>query len=93
MSLERNLILERFCENLSKESLSCYLLLRWSYSTYLEDKDAARNRLDNCIFAKNHEAAIGLDIADLDRFMREKEKKLNYTICLNDYYERLFHIP
>jgi hypothetical protein len=25
--------------------------------------------------------------------MREKEKKLNYTICLNDYYDRLFHIP
>jgi hypothetical protein len=25
--------------------------------------------------------------------MREKEKKLNYTINLNDYYDRIFHIP
>ena len=25
--------------------------------------------------------------------MKEKEIKLNYTISLNDYYERIFHIP
>ena len=25
--------------------------------------------------------------------MRDKERKLNYTISINDYYDRLFHIP
>lgn len=29
----------------------------------------------------------------LNRLMKEKEIKLNYTISLNDYYDRLFHIP
>ena len=77
----------------SKESLSCYLLLRWSYSTYLEERDVSTNRLDNSIFTKNHEFANDLNIEQLSSLMREKERKLNYTISINDYYDRLFHIP
>jgi hypothetical protein len=34
-----------------------------------------------------------VDIAELARLMKMKEMKLNYTIALNDYYERLFGIP
>lgn len=34
-----------------------------------------------------------MDIEELMKMMREKETKLNYTILLNDYYDRLFHIP
>ena len=30
---------------------------------------------------------------ELSRIMKEKEHKLNYTISINDYYDRLFHIP
>ena len=25
--------------------------------------------------------------------MKDKQRKLNYTISINDYYDRLFHIP
>lgn len=69
------------------------MLLRWSYSTYLEDKEAAKNRLDNSIFTKNNLVALGDDMELLNQLMKEKEIKLNYTISLNDYYDRLFHIP
>jgi hypothetical protein len=37
--------------------------------------------------------AADMDMVELAVLMKEKEKKLNYTICLNDYYDRLFHIP
>jgi len=69
------------------------LLLRWSYSTYLEERDKARNKLDNSIFAKNQTSQEGLDINELAKQMKKKEMKLNYTIALNDYYERIFAIP
>ena len=90
MSIEPNELLEQYCEALSRHSLACYLLLRWSYSTYLQDCLAARNKLDNCIFARNSQQ---LDFAALATQMRHKEMTLNYTIALNDYFDRLFAIP
>lgn len=34
-----------------------------------------------------------MDIDALAKEMKFKEMKLNYTIALNDYYEKLFAIP
>lgn len=60
MSIEPNEQLEQYCEALAKQSLGCYLLLRWSYSTYLQDSLSARNKLDNCIFARNSSQQLDL---------------------------------
>lgn len=68
------------------------MLLRWSYSTYIQDCDSARNKLDNSIFAKNV-PSLDLDMEVLALEMKRKEMKLNYTIALNDYYERIFATP
>jgi hypothetical protein len=58
----------------------------------MPDCEAARNRLDNSIFAKNTPQQE-TDIAVLAKEMKLKEMKLNYTIALNDYFERLFAVP
>jgi hypothetical protein len=58
----------------------------------MQDCDSARNKLDNCIFARNIPSAE-LNIEHLAKEMKKKEMTLNYTIALNDYYERLFAIP
>jgi len=46
MSLENNELFEKFCEKIAHESLSHYLLVRWSYSTYL---DSNKKRTENII--------------------------------------------
>jgi hypothetical protein len=58
----------------------------------MPDCEAARNKLDNSIFSKNTPQRE-TDIAILAKEMKLKEMKLNYTIALNDYFERLFVIP
>jgi hypothetical protein len=46
MSLENNELFEKFCEEIAKQSLSHYLLVRWSYSTYL---DSNKKRTESVI--------------------------------------------
>jgi hypothetical protein len=58
----------------------------------MPDCEAARNRLDNSIFARNT-LRQETDMTVLAQEMKLKELKLNYTIALNDYFERLFAIP
>lgn len=57
MSLEGNPLFEKFCEQIAQESISHYLLVRWSYSTYLhfEQKrtESIIAKLDSSLLHRN----------------------------------------
>jgi hypothetical protein len=53
MSLENDEVFEKFCEKMARESLSHYLLVRWSYSTYMDSNKKKTEhiitKLDSCL--------------------------------------------
>ena len=59
MSLEENDLFEKFCERVAQQSISHYLLIRWSYSTYLDTNkkktESIVTKLDSSILAKRNE--------------------------------------
>jgi hypothetical protein len=61
MSLEDNELFERFCESIAQASISHYLLIRWSYSTYLSfEQRKTENflaKLDSSLLRRNREEA------------------------------------
>ena len=61
MSLENNNLFENFCEKVALESLSHYLLVRWSYSTYLDSNkkqtESVIAKLDSCLLRRSSELA------------------------------------
>lgn len=94
MSLENNELFEKFCEQIAKQSLSHYLLVRWSYSTYL---DSNKKRTESVI--------TKLDSSLLRRTLQEDNFQLihertqtklqlsNYTEHINVFFEKLFGLP
>lgn len=58
MSLEGNPLFEKFCEQIAQESISHYLLVRWSYSTYLNFEQKRTEtiiaKLDSSLLHRNN---------------------------------------
>jgi hypothetical protein len=56
MSLENNKLFENFCQKVAQQSLSHYLLVRWSYSTYLDSNkkltETIITKLDSSLLRK-----------------------------------------
>lgn len=83
---------------MANESLSNYLLLRWSYSTYMvtnkKKTDYMRNKLDSCLIKKIKEQdAEAQDLIKLQLKIKDSELISNYTQNINDFFERIFQVP
>lgn len=95
MSLENNDLFERFCERMAAESISHYLLVRWSYSTYL---DSNKKRTES-IIAKLDSSLLrrfSLETTTIEAINQRTKAKMelsNYTENCNVFFEKLFHLP
>lgn len=49
LTLESNVLFEKFCETLANESIPLYLIMRWSYSTYRNQNKAEAEKMINKI--------------------------------------------
>lgn len=95
MSLEDNYLFERFCERMAAVSISHYLLVRWSYSTYLDSNkkktESVIAKLDSSLLRR-----FSLEAATVEAINERTKAKLelsNYTENCNVFFEKLFHLP
>lgn len=94
MSLENNSLFEKFCEKVARQSLSHYLLVRWSYSTYLDSNKKRTEhiitKLDSCLLERPQEDA---SLEAIQELASEKLTISNYTEHVNLFFEKMLTFP
>ncbi len=98
MSLQQGYCFQKFWESLANEELSYYLLLRWSFSTYMafnkKETDMICSKLDTCMIKRfKKEEFDKLEEIEIMRKIKEKQNLSDYLSTINDFYRRIFEIP